>query len=249
MDLMLEDRVGLVTGASRGLGQAIAVALLEEGMRLLVAARSNASLEALAVRFPGQVEPVACDMADLDTVVSLPARAVERFGALDVLVNNAGVAPATRFVDQERDAWEHTFTVNVTAPALLCREAGARMRDQGHGSIINVASTTGLRGKAWLAAYSASKGAVLRLTESLAAEWMRDGVRVNAIAPGAFVTEAQQAVLDDPELHQRRIAKIPAGRMGDPGELTGLVLYLASEQASFVSGATFVIDGGEANRL
>ena len=123
------------------------------------------------------------------------------------------------------------------------------MITQGHGSVVNVSSVSGVRGKPGLAAYSSSKAALIRFTEAVAAEWARHGVRVNAIAPGAFETSAQQAVLDDPDLLHRRVRRIPAKRMADPSEFGPLVAYLVSPVAGFVTGSTFVIDGGESGKL
>ncbi len=123
------------------------------------------------------------------------------------------------------------------------------MLEQGSGKIINVASTSGILGKAWLVSYSASKGALLQFTKALASEWARQGVQVNAIAPGAFETEAQRAVLDSPDLMKRRLGKIPQRRMGAPDEIGPLVCYLASNRSDFVTGSVFVIDGGESCKL
>lgn len=249
MDFQLEGHVAIVTGAGRGLGLAAAEALVSEGANVVAAARSRDELDALADRLPGRVLPVVADMTDRAKVASLPELAREHFGRLDVVVNNAGIAPATPFIEQDFRVWDEVLAVNVTATAILCQEAARLLLDQGRGSIINVVSGTALRGKARLAAYSASKGAVIRLTEALAAEWTRHGVRVNAVAPGAFSTKAQQEVLEDPELLRKRIAKISARRMGDPDEIGPLVAYLASPVSSFVSGSTFIIDGGEVNKL
>jgi len=141
------------------------------------------------------------------------------------------------------------MAVNVAAPAALARAAGRHMMQRGAGKIINVASTSGVLGKAMLVAYSASKGALVQFTKALAAEWANAGIQVNAIAPGAFATEAQQAVLDDPDILARRLRKIPARRMGDAEEMGSLVCYLASAKSDFVSGSVFVIDGGESCKL
>lgn len=249
MDLRLDGRVAVVTGASRGLGRAAALALVDEGARVVAAARSVDALEQLRATAPERIVAAPCDMTDLDAVAGLVDVAVEAFGSIDIVVNNAGIAPAGAFVDMERETWERALCVNVMAPATLARAAGRRLLAQGHGKVINVASTSGLKGKPILVAYSASKGALVRMTEALAAEWAGRGVQVNAIAPGAFGTEAQAAVLDDPETLRRRIRKIPAGRMGDADEIGPLVCYLASPASDFVSGATFVIDGGEVAKL
>jgi 2-dehydro-3-deoxy-D-gluconate 5-dehydrogenase len=245
----LDGKVAIVTGASRGLGLAAAQALLAEGVRVLAAARTAAALDALAAAHPGRVEPVACDMRDLDAVATLPATATERLGGLDILVNNAGIAPAGAFAEQSLETWSEVLDVNVLAPVALTRAAAGQLLGQGSGKVINVASTSGLLGKPTLAAYSASKGALLQFTKALAGEWAARGIQVNAIAPGAFETEAQQAVLDSPDVLARRLRKIPSGRMGQPDEIGALVCWLASSQSDFVNGATIVIDGGESSKL
>ena len=249
MDLGLEGKVAIVTGASRGLGRAAATALVAEGMRVLAVARNESSLLELAREHRGRVEVAACDVRDREAVHALADRAVRTFGRLDVVVNNAGIAPAGAFIDQDWDRWQEVLAVNVTAPAALAQAAGRVFVEQGSGKVINVASTSGVRGKPILAAYSASKAALIRFTEALASEWAPHGVQVNAIAPGAFTTDAQEAVTSDPELLARRVRKIPARRMADPAEFGPLVAFLASPASDFVTGATFVIDGGEVSKL
>jgi 2-dehydro-3-deoxy-D-gluconate 5-dehydrogenase len=249
MDLRLAGRVAIVTGASKGLGAAIARAYADEGMKVVVAARNGEALNALAHDYPDAVAPVVCDVADAAEVAALVARATDTFGGLDVVVNNAGIAPAGAFADMPAATWEQVFAVNLFAPVALARAAGTVFLAQRHGKVINVASTSGLRGKPSLAAYSSSKGALLRFTEALAGEWARFSVQVNAIAPGAFATDAQSAVLEDPDTLARRLRKIPAGRMGDVDEIGALALYLASPLSDFVTGATYVIDGGESAKL
>ena len=249
MDLGLTDHVAIVTGASRGLGRAIAEAYAAEGMSVLAAARSIDDLESLAAEHPDRIAAVRCDMSDREQVVGLVDAALERFGRLDVVVNNAGIAPAAKFLAMDVDEWERVFAVNLFGPVALARRAGEVFVGQGHGKVINVASTSGLRGKPFLAAYSSSKGAMLRFTEAVAAEWAPKGVQVNVIAPGAFETDAQSAVTEDPDMLAARLKKIPMRRMGDVTEIGSLACYLASPLSDFVTGATYVIDGGEANKL
>jgi 2-deoxy-D-gluconate 3-dehydrogenase len=249
MDLGLEGKVAIVTGASRGLGRAAASALVAEGMRVLAVARDQASLQELVSEHPGAVEAVACDVSDIEAVQGLATDAVQRFGRLDVVVNNAGIAPAGAFLEQDWGRWNQVLAVNLTAPAALAQAAGRVFVEQGSGKVVNVASTSGVRGKPILAAYSASKAALIRFTEALASEWAPHGVQVNAIAPGAFATDAQGAVTSDPDLLARRLRKIPSRRMGDPAEFGPIVTFLASSASDFVTGATFVIDGGEVSKL
>lgn len=249
MDLKLQGKVGIVTGASRGLGKAAAEALIEEGASVLLVARSREPLEELRTRFPEQTAVQTCDMRDMAAVAALADTAVEVFGRLDIVVNNAGIAPAGRFHEQSQDVWDEVFDVNVRAPAVLTRASAKYLLPQGAGKIVNIASTSGIKGKPTLVAYSSSKGAVLQFTKALAGEWAKKGVQVNAIAPGAFETDAQSAVTGSSEILTRRLKKIPAGRMGDPSEFGPLVAYLSSPLSDFVTGAVAVIDGGEVSRL
>jgi 2-deoxy-D-gluconate 3-dehydrogenase len=249
MNLDLEGRVAIVTGASRGLGRAAALALAAEGVRVLAVARSAEALSDLAAGSGDRIAAAVCDMLDLAEVAALPAKALERFGRLDIIVNNAGLAPAGAFTEQDDALWQRLFTVNVFAPVALSRSAAPQMIAQGSGKIINVASTSGILGKPTLVAYSASKGALIQMTKALAGEWAPHGIQVNAIAPGAYETQAQSAVLDDDDIRRRRLRKIPAGRMGRPDEFGPLVCLLASSASDFIAGAVLVTDGGESAKL
>lgn len=249
MDLLLQDKVAIVTGASRGLGRAIVEEYVREGMHVVAAARSAGDLDELRRQCGEAVVAAPWDARDEGSSSKLVELALTSFGALDVVVNNAGIAPAVPFMDAELDLWREVLAVNLLAPVALTRAAGAVFLEQRHGKVINVASLSGMRGKARLAAYGASKGAMLRFTESLAAEWARHNIQVNAIAPGAFSTEAQHQVLDDEQVLARRLRKIPAGRMGAAEEMGPLACYLASPRSDFVSGAVYVIDGGEYAKL
>jgi len=249
MDLGLRDNVVLVTGASRGLGAEMALQLATEGATVVAAARSAEALADVAQRGGRRISTVQCDMRAEEQVAGLIDRVVSRHGRIDGLISNAGIAPAGKFAGQDPAIWKDTLAVNVIAPMLLAQAAGARMIEQGGGRIVNVASTTGLRGKPHLVAYSTSKGAVVRFTEALAAEWASKNVQVNCIAPGAFVTDAQKAVTGSPDLLARRVAKIPAGRMADPWELAPLACLLVSPASPFTTGGVFVVDGGEVAKL
>lgn len=249
MDLQLEGRVAIVTGAGRGLGRAAALALAEEGVRVLGVARSGDELASLAATAPGRIAVRTVDMLDTEAVAALPAAAIEEFGRIDIVVNNAGIAPAGSFLEMDEETWRQVFGVNVFACATLARAAGRHFVEQGSGKVINIASTSGILGKPTLVAYSSSKGAVLQMTKALAGEWARKGIQVNAIAPGAYETEAQSAVLGSDEMLARRLRKIPAGRMGRSEELGPLVCLLASPWSDFITGSVFVADGGESSKL
>jgi len=249
IDLGLDGKVAIVTGASRGLGRAAAAALAEQGVRVLAVARSVTELEQLESDYSGKIVARPCDMLDRAAVAALPQIAIDEFGQLDIVVNNAGIAPAGAFVDQEEAEWDRVLAVNVTAPAVLTRAAGQHMLQRGCGKIINIDSTSGILGKAWLVSYSSSKGALIQFTKALSAEWAGKGVQVNAIAPGAFETDAQKAVLESPDILQRRLRKIPVRRMGDVDEIGNLVCYLSSVSSDFITGSVFVIDGGESCKL
>ena len=250
MDLQIDGHAVIVTGASRGLGAAMVRSLVAEGSVVLAAARSLDALESLAAESPGRVLPVACDMRDRDAVSGLVGRCLGEFGRLDAVVNNAGIAPAGKLVETDLAVMEETLAVNLLAPAALARAAAIHWIEVGQpGSVVNIASISGLKGKALLAGYSASKGAMMRLTEALSNEWARHEIRVNTIAPGGFSTEAQAAVLADPVMLAARLRKIPVRRMADPAEIGPLTAYLVSPLSRFVTGSCFVIDGGEVARL
>ena len=250
MDLRLAGKVFIVTGASQGLGAACVRSIVAEGGKVLAAARSEKNLESLAAELPGSVAVAKCDMRDRIAVGGLVDVALSKFGRLDGIVNNAGIAPAGNFENQSLDVFDEVLAVNLLAPAALAQRAGAHwIALKQTGSIVNVASTSGLKGKPILVAYSSSKGAMMRFTEALAAEWARHEIRVNTIAPGAFDTAAQSAVTADAKTLDSRLKKIPLRRMGAPDELGPLVCYLLSPLSSFVTGACFVIDGGEVAKL
>ena len=249
LEFNLESKVAIVTGASRGLGRAAAIALADQGASVLAVARSFDELQLLESEFAGKIKACECDMSDLEAVSHLPGKAIGTFGQLDIVVNNAGIAPAGPFLKQDDQTWHDVIAINITAPALLAKEAGKHLVSRGSGKIINIASTSGVLGKPLLVAYSASKGALLQFTKALAGEWARFGIQVNAIAPGAFATDAQRMVLESPDILARRLGKIPLKRMGETDEIGPMICYLASPLSDFVTGSVFVMDGGESSKL
>lgn len=246
MDFQLDGMVAIVTGATRGIGRAILEAFVGEGMRVLATSRNAADLGALADRYGGSVATARCDMKDRATVRTLVPAALSAFGRLDVVVNNAGLGEGSRrLVDLDDGLWDDVIAVNLTGCATLSKDAATHFVRQQGGRIINIASIGGLRGKVGRPVYGPSKAALMQLTRGLAVELAPHGVQANAIAPGAIATPMLGSRLDDEVWVGRRTAKIPAGRLGRAEELGPLACYLASPLSEFVTGAVFVIDGGE----
>jgi NAD(P)-dependent dehydrogenase (short-subunit alcohol dehydrogenase family) len=244
----LTGKVAVVTGASRGIGAAIAQAFAAAGARVVLASRKLDGLEAVASRIResgGEALAVACHTGRAADVEALAARADEAFGGIDVLVNNAATSPHFGpLLSADESQWDKTFEVNVKGYVHTIRACEPRMRKRGGGSVVNVASVAGLIPHSGLGVYGVSKAAVLMLTKTLAIELAPD-VRVNAIAPGLIETRFSEALRSTPELRDRALRAIPQRRIGQPDDLTGAVLYLASDASRFTTGATLVIDGGQ----
>jgi NAD(P)-dependent dehydrogenase (short-subunit alcohol dehydrogenase family) len=252
LSLQLDGKVAVVTGGGRGLGQASAFALAEAGADVALLARSQEELEATARDIEAahghKVLPVACDVADEQSVEEAAELVIAAFGRVDVLVNNAGIAPLTPMLDLELADLRRVLDVNVVGTFLCARAFGAHMVAQRKGCIINIASMAGLIGQAELTAYCASKGAILAFTRALAVEWARHGITVNAIAPGWIRTDLNKQSLDDVQIGPKIVSQIPLRRVGQPEELGPLVVYLASDAAAFMTGSVVVLDGGQTAR-
>jgi 3-oxoacyl-[acyl-carrier protein] reductase len=237
----LQDQVAIVTGASRGLGRAIALELGAAGAKVVVNYRSNQqAAQAVAAAIPGAIlcQADVREQAGVDTLFD----AADALGPLAILVNNAGITRDTLLPAMSDADWNDVMETNATACFRTCRAAALRMMRTRSGSIINISSISGLRGNAGQCNYAASKAAMIALTRSLARELGRRNVRVNAVAPGFFQTEMTQSL---PERVIDEVKKqIPMRRVGDPAELAQMVRFLASSRASYITGQTFVVDGG-----
>jgi NAD(P)-dependent dehydrogenase (short-subunit alcohol dehydrogenase family) len=242
MQLSLTGRVALVTGASRGIGKAIAKAYADAGASVLLSSRKLADLEAAASEMGGDVDVFPANAGDPVAAEAAVARCVERFGAVDVLVNNAATNPYFgSTIDIDLPRYDKTWEVNLRGPLVWSQLAWrASMAERG-GSIVNIASAGGLSVEPAIGVYNATKAALLHLTRTLAAE-LAPGVRVNAIAPGLVKTDMARALWEPNE--ERIAASMPLRRLGEPADIAHAALFLASDLASWITGHTLVVDGG-----
>lgn len=241
----LDDRVAIVTGASSGLGARFAMVLADAGATVVAAARRVDRLETLG-RSHTHIHAVGCDVTDDADRERLVETTLERFGRVDVCVNNAGASSGGPERQASLDTFRSVLRLNLDAVFALSQAVAQPMRDRGSGSVINISSMFGLVASAPVpdAGYVASKSAVNGLTRELAAQWARDGVRVNAIAPGFFASEMTAELLEDERSKRWFERMCPMGRPGRPDELDGILLFLASDASSYCTGQIFAIDGG-----
>lgn len=244
----LSGKAAIVTGGSRGIGKEMAEGLAEAGAKLMLCARRTEWLDETVEEFRARgfaVEGMWCDVSKPDAVEAVVTATVEKFGSADILINNAGVSWGAMPEDMPLEKWQHVLDVNLTGCFLFAQAAGREMLRKGGGSIINIASISGMTSSAngpFYAGYAASKAGLIGLTRELAASWGRRGIRVNAIAPGFFHSRLADAVID---IYERSIQEnnvIP--RVGLEGELKGVIVFLASDASSYVTGQTIAVDGG-----
>jgi len=237
-------RACLVTGGGRGLGRSTALALAAEGASVGVVARTAGECEAVAAEIGERGLALAADVSDQAACERAVAAFVERFGTPAVLVNAAGVSPVRqRAEEHDVEAWRHILDVNLTGAYLMTRAAAPRMLEAG-GAVVMVASAAGLVASPRIAGYGASKAGLVQLTRTLAREWADRGVRVNAVAPGYVETALTEKMLGVEHLRDEILAQTPLGRLGTHGEVAAAVLFLASDEASYITGTTLAVDGG-----
>jgi 2-deoxy-D-gluconate 3-dehydrogenase len=248
----LTGKRAIVTGASRGIGRAIALAYADAGADLALLSRDEVTLSAVAdeVRERGRravVQP--CDVTDPEAVATAIAAGIEGLDGLDVVVNNAGgTAFMVPFAELRLSGWEKVMRLNAQSIVHVCQAVGPYLLEQGRGSVINVASVAALGGTPSLAPYGASKAAALSLTRTLAMEWGHAGVRVNALCPGWTQTDLNANLWSDPEVSASMVASVPLGRWGMAEEMAGPAVFLASDASSYMTGQALVVDGGMTSR-
>lgn len=232
-----EGKVAIVTGGTRGIGAAVAARLESEGAKVMIADLQTPSETSNSIAF------VKTDGSSAQEVSALVTATVEKWGRIDILVNNAGLGALAETPDMDEELWDKVFAINTKAIYLFCKYTIPVMRAHG-GAIVNIASISGLAGDYGMGVYNASKGAVINYTRSLALDCARDGIRVNALCPGLIETAMTELTMARPEDRAAWLGPIPLGRMGQPTEMASVVAFLASNEASYMTGSIITADGG-----
>ena len=244
----LTNRVAIVTGGNRGLGKEMAKALAEAGAQVAVVSRQAEQAQAVAAEIQattGQIcRGYSCNMTVAEQVDALAKSVLADFGQVDIIVNNAGINIRGPIEELSLEEFKEVQETNVTGPWLLCRALVVHLKERRYGRVINIGSTLSIVTMPNRTPYATSKGAVLQMSRTLALEWAPYGITVNCVLPGPFGTEMNQSLMDDPEAYKSFVARIPLGRWGNLDEIGGLIVFLASDASSFVTGAGITIDGG-----
>ena len=244
---VLAGKIAVVTGANRGIGHAIALALAEAGADIVGTSRQMSDDESIAkkVRALGQkFFPFACDMKNRAESTALAKKVLTEVGQVDILVNNAGTIRRENIADYSLADWDEVVEVNLTAPFILTQDFGKPMLERGAGKVIFISSLLSYQGGIRVPAYTASKSGIAGLVKAFANEWAGKGVNVNAVAPGYIVTDNTEALRADPIRYEAITGRIPAGRWGEGSDIAGSVVFLASENADYLHGSTITVDGG-----
>jgi len=241
----LEGKVAIITGASKGIGAAMARALAEFGAKVVVSSRSQEAVDEVAREIGKNATGVSCHVGRLEQLEHLVQKTSEVYGGVDILINNAATNPVYGpLVDSSAELFDKLMHVNVRACMLLANLCHPIMKSRGAGSVINIASVEGMKPSFGLGMYSISKAALIMLTKNQAKEWGRDGIRSNAICPGLIKTKFSQALWNNDKVLGQFEQHLPSGRMAMPDEMTGLALFLASDASSYSTGSIFTADGG-----
>ncbi|MCK4522689.1 glucose 1-dehydrogenase [Candidatus Aerophobetes bacterium] len=243
----LEGKTGIVTGASRGLGRGIATALAQAGADLVIVSRTKSVLEKTAKEireFGYRVIPVVADVSKKEDIQAMVDRAMEEFGEIGFLFNNAGIIRRCPSENYSEKDWDDVINVNLKAVFLCSQMVGRIMIKQGGGKIINTSSLIAVGGGKTIPAYAASKGGVAQLTKALANDWAKYNIKVNAIGPGYFITDQTEPLRKDKNRYKELSDRIPLGRWGNPEDLGGVAVFLASEASDYITGQTIWVDGG-----
>ena len=249
--MRLEGKVAIITGSGQGIGAATALRFAEEGASVVLAARNEAKLAAVAATIEaagGRALVCPTDVSDEAAVKALVAKTVATWGRLDIVVNNAVLMVPGMLASHDTKGWRQNFIVSLDGAMFLMREAYPQLK-ANRGAVVNVSSVCGLRGSPATAGYSAAKAAMLGLSRNAAMEWGKKGIRVNTVVPGAFMTPPTEAVLPDDASREATARSIPIGRIGDPRECANAILFLASDEASYITGTELVVDGGRVAEL
>jgi NAD(P)-dependent dehydrogenase (short-subunit alcohol dehydrogenase family) len=252
-EFSLEDKVAIVTGASRGIGRAIALRLAKAGAKAVVSGRKLESVQAVADEIRtagGEALAIQAHVGQPDDVTALVARTSDAFGRIDIAVNNAATNPHFGpILTADEGQWEKILDTNLKGMFRLCKAVAPHMERQGGGKIINLASVAGLRPSPGMGVYSVSKAGVIMLTQVLALELGQANIQVNAIAPGVIKTRFSQVLWNTPQIAEPMLSRLPLGRFGEPEDVAGLALFLASPASDYVTGAVFLVDGGMSTTL
>jgi NAD(P)-dependent dehydrogenase (short-subunit alcohol dehydrogenase family) len=243
----LHGKVAIVTGGGRGIGKSIALGLAECGAKIVVASRSNEELETVAKEIKergGEAIAVVTDLMVSDQIPALVDATIEAFQRVDILVNNAARSFMRPLMELREDGYDKIFTVNVKAAFLLSRTVATIMMEQGGGKIVNITTVGAVRGGAGMGIYHASKAALNMLTKCMAVEWAPFNINVNAVGPGLTKTPFSQPIWSNPEVEKTITSRIPKGRLAEPEDIVGAVLFLCSEDSLFITGESIYVDGG-----
>ena len=244
----LDGKVALITGASKGIGEAMARGLAEFGAKVVVSSRKQNAVDAVADAFKAdglEATGIAANVGSLDDIANLVDKTVEIYGGLDILINNAAANPVFGPIQNtDERAFDKIIDINLKGPFELCKKAYPILKQRGGGSIIHISSIGGLKPEAGIGIYSVSKAAIINLTQAMAQDWGPDNIRVNAICPGLIKTKFSEALWQNDEILDRFVKQIPLGKPGEPDNIAGLAVFLASEAAAYCTGGAYLVDGG-----